>query len=834
MKRIIIFLGFIFLCQLEGLTQSKVDDLKTQKVMVIGHAHMDPVYRWRWNEIERREVYKTFSDVLNVMDEYPEVRFAQSSLLYYLTIQKKFPKLFDKVKQSIADGRWSVVGGQWVETDESMPSGESLIRQFLISQDYYSKNLGISNIDIAWSPDAFTGHVGTLPKIYSGCGINTYVFSRAAPEGKKVFWWESNDGSRLMAYKIPDHYNPNFGRMPSYIKDWVETSEYDLPMVTVGKGDHGGGPGESDFVAMQRLSENAGLDFEFISPEDYFDDLRNKEISWPVQKSEFGIQPNGDQWLGCYTSQAKIKKLNRYYENKLIAAEKFMTIGTMHKGKPFFPREDFKDAWRILLFNNFHDVIPGTLTGLGAQDVYADYEKLDDIVSMQLNAGLENIGNRINSEMEGIPLVVYNPLSWAVSQQVYADLTFVRKLEAFSLIDSNGKEIPYMIVEQSKNGLSARVLLAADNVPALGYKVFEVVERSPQTMESDLKVNGNQAQNKHYIVTWDDQGISSIYSKDLQKEVLERNGNMLQLLEDNGSAWSLKLTGKEYDLESLKGPAVVEQSPLKVVIQWEDYYQTSKLTRYLILKANSSQIDFEMDIDWHSHNKVLRVVFPTNVKDGLAFYDQPYGYAQREETGRDFPAQKWIDCSNDDWGVSLLNDGKYGFTIVDGKLSMSVVRGARGMDPRMDEGTHSFKYSLIPHRGDWKNADTPLKAWELNQPLIAKQENHHRGEISGWMLADQSFPREKSFFGIDSDHAIISVIKTAQDAYNPNPLIMRIVETEGRDENITVRLPYPARFIRECNHLEEEIEERSSIKEEGDKFAFKIGHDQIRTFKVYF
>jgi alpha-mannosidase len=347
-------------------------------------------------------------------------------------------------------------------------------------------------------------------------------------------------------------------------------------------------------------------------------------------------------------------------------------------------------------------------------------------------------------------------------------------------------------------------------------------------------VEGNQAQNNHYIVTWDDHGISSIFSKDLQQEVLGGKGNMLQLYEDNGSAWSLKLTGTAYDIKPLRGPVVVEQSPLKVVIKWEDYYQTSKFTRFLILRANSSQIDFKMDIDWHSHNKVLKVVFPTAVKNGRAFYDQPYGYAQREETGRDFPAQKWIDCSNDDWGVSLLNDGKYGFTIIEGKLSMSVVRGARGMDPRMDEGNHSFKYSLIVHRGDWKKADTPLKAWELNQPLIAKQENHHRGEISGWMLADQSFPREKSFFGIDSDHAIISVVKTAQDAYNPNPLILRIVETEGRDENITVRLPYPAKLIRECNHLEEEIEERSSIQQEGDRFTFKIGHDQIRTFKVLF
>ena len=192
-----------------------------QKVRVAGHAHMDPVYRWRWNEIENREVYNTFFNVLNMMDKYPDLKFTQSSLLYYSSIQQRSPEVFERVKQYIANKRWSVVGGQWVETDESMPSGESLIRQFLISKDYYSKHLGIESIPIAWSPDMFTGHTSTIPKIYVGCGIKYYVFSRAAPEGKKIFWWESSDGTRLLGYKIPDHYNPSFGKMPEYIKEWT-------------------------------------------------------------------------------------------------------------------------------------------------------------------------------------------------------------------------------------------------------------------------------------------------------------------------------------------------------------------------------------------------------------------------------------------------------------------------------------------------------------------------------------------------------------------------------------------------------------------------------------
>ncbi len=198
--------------------------------MSSGHAHMDPVYRWRWNEIINRELDKTFTDVLGVLDDYPDLHFVQSYLLYYETIQNNFPELFARINKSIEQNRWSVVGGQWVEADETLSSGESLIRQFLVARDYYSKNLKIDDVNIAWSPDVFTGHPVTLPKIYAGCGVQNYVFSRSEPEGKKVFWWESIDGSRILAYKIPGHYNPTFRQLPEYIDTWVKTADYDNPI----------------------------------------------------------------------------------------------------------------------------------------------------------------------------------------------------------------------------------------------------------------------------------------------------------------------------------------------------------------------------------------------------------------------------------------------------------------------------------------------------------------------------------------------------------------------------------------------------------------------------
>ncbi|MDX1286210.1 MAG: hypothetical protein R3182_14420, partial [Draconibacterium sp.] len=533
-----------------------------QKVQILGHAHMDPVYRWRWNEIENREIYKTFSDVLNVLEKYPDLQFAQSYLLYYETIQKKFPNLFVEVKQSIKDKRWSVTGGQWVEPDENLSSGESLIRQFLIAHDYYTKNLGLENINITWSPDNFTGHPGTLPKIYAGCGVKNYVFSRDAPEGKKVFWWESKDGSRILGYKIPGHYNPTFRDMPKYLDEWIEISGYNLPLVTFGKGDHGGGPGEADFRALKMLSENSMLEFEHISPENYFETLHNSGKTWPIQKTEFGHQPRGGSFLGCYTSQAKIKLFNRKLENQLLAAEKFSAIGTMHKGKPFYTREDFAEAWKILLFNQFHDIIPGTLTGLAADDAIKDYKKLNQIVTEQLNAGLENIGNRINtSEMEGIPLVVYNPHSWNVSSYVNADIQFVQPVSEFIITDKNGTQVNFSVLKESKDKTKFRVNLIANDIPGLGYKVLEVKKGKAEKLDSDLKVFENKIENEHYRIEWDETGVTQIFSKKTNQNVLEGTGNNLKLLEDNGSSWSLDITGKEYEITSLKSPEIIYSSP---------------------------------------------------------------------------------------------------------------------------------------------------------------------------------------------------------------------------------------------------------------------------------
>jgi alpha-mannosidase len=825
---VIIFMGSSNL-----FSQEENNGQKEITVHMVGHAHIDPVYRWRWNDVRDRNLDFTFNNALDMLDQYPELTFSQSQLLFYESVQKNSPELFKRITHQISEDRWHVVGGQWIEPDEVLTSGESMIRQFLVAHDYYNRELGIDSISIAWSPDAFTGHPNTLPKIYSGCGIDYYVFSRSAPEDKRVFWWEGRDESRVLAYKIPDHYMPDYNNLAGTVKNWSEITNHKEVMMTFGKGDHGGGPQPQQIERLNRIDRsNDSINIVFGTSLDYFDNLPSGNSDWPVYKSELR-----KGFTGCYTSQAKIKRKNRKLENRLLTAEKFATIGCMYHRKPFFPRQDFLSAWKILLFNQFHDIIPGTMVSLAVNDVMKDYQTLDALTSDLLNYGLELIGSRIDTRMDGIPLVVYNPHSWEVTDYTRTNIRFVEKPENFKIIDQDKNSIPYQINSWSDDGLTANITIHAKEIPPTGYKTYEVLKEPHNRIDTELIVKSNRIENEYYVVEWDESGLTSIYSKTMDREILNGHGNALKLLREKAgesSSWGLSVSEEQIDLKSMHSPRIIKESPLQATVQWKDRSRSSKFTRKMTIKTGSPRIDFQLKVDWHESNKLLRVSFPIDIEDGNAYYEQPYGYIKRELNDKEKPAQKWVDLSNDQYGAALLNNGKNGFMINESSINMSVVRGPQGMDPRMDEGNHSFGYALVVHEGDWKDANIPQKALEFNQTLKSMQELHHIGKTNAWYTGNTTLPREHSFFGVDNDHVILSSIKVKRDEYNPAKVILRVFETEGKSGNVKVNLPTEPKNITECNHLEEPISPKSKINKDEDGFSFKIGHNQIRTFLVEF
>ncbi|MBN1995906.1 alpha-mannosidase [candidate division KSB1 bacterium] len=829
------------------ITQFCTAEIPPQDITVhlVGNAHIDLAYRWRWNETVDRVGPDTFEGVLHMMEIEPDLTFAQSQLALYEVIQANHPAMFGAIRRKIESGHWALVGGQWSEPDAILAGGESYIRQFLVGMEYAERHLGVKKVEIAWVPDSFCGQANTLPQIYSGCGIKYYVFGRGAPEGKRIFRWSGPDGSNVLAYKVPRHYNLRVDReLVQIVSEWCKVTGYPHAMVLYGEGDHGGGPREPDIQNVRELqSEKDFPALVYNTPEKYFAELDRSGRQWPEYSGEIGLGTGeaGDlqgSWRGSYTSQARVKKANRDMENLLLTAEKFATIGAMLQRKPLYPRVDFREAWKIVLRNQFHDILPGTSIGDVFDDVMQDYAHVKNEGERLLMFGLETIGSRVDTRGEGRPVVVYNPLSWTRTDVVQAAVRFVVGPEELNVQDYAGANIPFQVDGWSEDGLTAYISFLAQDIPPLGFKLYRILNQKPPQIRTDLKLGPDYLVNEYFNIRWDAAGLTYIYDKRLDKNIITATANIPQLLgESRSSSWDLFLSGERLPVSKWGEPGVLANGPVSCVLVWQDYTHDSFITRELILKAGVPRVEFRMTVDWHDHDKLLQIVFPVNVNNGRAFYEQPYGVIERPADGADWPAQNWIDLSSDSMGVALLNNGKYGFDISDRTMRMSVVRGARDMDPRMDEGVHVFDYALYSHAGDWRHGLVTRQALELNHRLIAVQENQHIGNLPDWGTGRKnefSLPPEHSFFSTSCDNVVISAVKVQQGDWSPANVVLRLFEAHGKDSRVTVHLPALLKKIVETNHLEQPFNEQKKIETGEKSFTVNIGRFEIKTFLITF
>ena len=826
------------------------------QIRLAGNAHIDLAYRWRWNETVKRVIPDTFWGVLRMMDQEQGLTFAQSQIAIYEQTGLHYPDLLKAIKKRIDDGSWSVTGNQWSEPDEMLCSGESYIRQFLLGSEFMRETNLAPLSRIVWTPDAFTGHASSLPKIYKGCGMENYLFMRAAPDNMRVFWWESDDGSRILAYNLPAPYNTRLvPAMWESIKEWHRITGYPEALIVYGEGDHGGGPRNTDMEALSKLREIPGMPpITFESPDKYFARLNTSGHNWPVYKGELGVSipepkihhTEGEQsgtitvdmgnscpWCACFTSQAHIKRLNRQAENALLAAETFATIGTKMQGKPFYPRVDFREAWKVLLRNQFHDILPGTCIGDAADDAVNDLKSvIKEAKRLQL-FGLETVGSRIDTRGEGVPIVIYNPLAWQRTDLADVDIRFVTPVQTFVVKDTTGDEIPYLMNDISYDRCNFRITLLAKDIPSSGFRMMRVFAGQHPKPIDGIIAGKDFAENEYYRVKWNNEGVTSIVCKQSGRELLTGSGNQLMLLEATAnSAWGMQLTDTQVPFTTLEGPQIFENTPLRLTVAWEDMAGESRFVRQMIIEKGIPQVKFRILADWHEHDRALKVFFPVAVKNGTATYENPYGYIERPLVKAELPAQNWVDLSNDEWGISLFNDGRNAFTLDEGLMGMTVLYNSRDMDPRMDHGQQEVCYAITSHTGDWRGNRIVQRALEFNRPLMAMQENKHIATTSGW-TTEVALGSEESFYGIeDNDHVIISVIKILQENWAPEHVVLRIVETEGRDGHVSVRLPASLLDVVESDHIENPLPKQPELTRTDKGFSFNIGHNQIRTFIV--
>jgi alpha-mannosidase len=708
---------------------------------MIGNAHIDPVWLWQWPE-GYQEVRATFSSALDRMDEYPEFVFTSNSIVFFAWIEEHDPELFERIRARIAEGRWQVVGGWWLEPDCNIPSGESLVRHALYGQRYLREKFGLTATTGA-NFDSF-GHSAAIPQLLRNSGMDSYVFLRPGPKERSlpgpIFWWQSPDGSRVLAYRIPHEY----GSPPGDLGEQVDKALAQLPedepelMVFYGVGNHGGGPTRENLDSIERLAEQ-GL--RCSSPRAFFDRINGRDL--PVVEGELLHHSPG-----CYSAHSGIKRWNRRTENLLQRAEKWSVVAEAVAGQPY-PHEQLREAWKLLLFNQFHDTLAGTAIKPAYEDARDELGYTAAVAGRAFNRAVQAIARQIDIPLEESthPIVVFNPHLWPVTTDVELEIGGFRDNEP-RMTDDGGEDVPVQRTRSFATVTSnrGRIVFRAE-LPPLGYRTY----RLRPGEESDERFGGEPALD------------------------IPPPGAHAVVLNDSSDTWGHGVrayddVAGEFERTSVN---VVEDGPLRKVIRVKSAYGSSTLVEEYLVSAGLPYVDVRVTVDWHEQLKLLKLRYAT--RGGEATFEVPYGHVVRPTDGAENPAQAWVDCG----GLSVANDAKYGHDVKDGSIGLTALRSpvyawhhprqldAEGIYDYLDQGRQEFRLRLIPHAGDWRDAGTVRLAAELNQPVFALLESFHSGPL----------PRTTSFGECGDGSAIVPVLKGAEDE---DALVARVHESTGR------------------------------------------------------
>ncbi|MBI4428527.1 MAG: alpha-mannosidase [Ignavibacteriales bacterium] len=781
------------------------------------NAHIDA--SWLWRDVETIEVCKnTFESVLHMMDVRPDFTYTQSSAAYYDWMERLYPESFDAMRRRIKDGRWEVVGGMWVEPDCNLPGGESWMRHLLYSKRYFRSKLGV-DVKIGWNPDSF-GYNWNMPQFYANAGIDAFITQKIGWNETnvflhRVFWWESPDGSRVLSYFPFDYVNEvtNPYRLVDWLRQFEANTGFSNMLVLFGVGDHGGGPSLEMLARIDRLKT---LDIypsvELGNTASYLAWIRQQDLTHlPVWTDELYLEYH----QGTFTTQAKMKEENRRAEVLLTNAEKFSTLSTLTGAN--YNSDNLEAAWRLTLFNQFHDILPGS----GIRENYIDanekYAEVENIGTFELKRALESITARINTSSirNATPLVVFNALSWERTDLARFDLPQGNEDE-YVVSDAQGKVVPSQIVQ--KDRLNREILFLAENVPLFGYKLYQLRKQKRSSGTTPLKASKTSIENEFFKISIDPETgwVASILDKRVNKEILNGPANELELLADYPSAWdawNIGLTGVKYP-SRLRRIEVAEAGDVRAIVRvHRDYlkpgtkkdfptedFPSSFFTQDIILHQGLDRIDFTTKVDWWEEKTFLKVAFPLAISDTVATFEIPFGTIQRSTLMRDswekakveVPAQRWADLSQQQYGVSLLNYAKHGYEVKGNTMRLSLLRSPKWPDPTADRGKHSIRYALYPHRGTWKDASTVQRGYEFNNPLIVFPASLHKG----------SLPGVHSFIQLSPSNLVLTTLKKAEDG---NAWIVQWYDSKGEDSEAKLTLPVPPKSVVLSNFMEEEV-----------------------------
>jgi alpha-mannosidase len=816
-KLIIIF--FLASCWVSTTRAQTAPKPKDYTAHVVGYAHMDMAWLWRWEESIHDIMFNTFTNQIRLMEQNPDYTFSQDQAVVLDSMEHFYPDVFKALQEKARTGNFVPATSGWVQMDENVSDGESLVRQFLYGQKYSKEKFG-HYVRFAWQPDVF-GHPVTMPQIAHKAGIELYLFNRPHdPTRPPIIWWQGLDGSRVLGYTSPGEYTQTMDHFHTTVLGMKNADRAGVKniMVLYGMGDHGGGPNPDDIAGIAKL--NASPDEIRVKPTnvaEYIDILLTEKKDFPVYEKE--LNP---VFPGCYTTQVEMKRHNRQSEQLLLNAEKMSELAAFFDYRDYYPVRDISEAWKLALLNQAHDLAAGSGIGPIYADAARQYQEIFERGNRALNFSLQNLGLQLDTRGEGVPLVVYNPQSWDRTGLVTAEVS------AFSLparmVAVHGEEkAPVQILKApAKAGAreAATVAFVAQKVPQMGLKLYRLVADTgnPTVAASSLQVGSEprpylENESLRLEINPETGNIARLYDKANKREAFHGEGNSLTAWEDTaeqalktskeyaGPAWDVGFTGKKWDIDKAARVEITEQGPVRATIRVVHRFRDSEFTQDISLVAGAPRVDVAMTLDWYERATFLKAGFPVGVTSSKVSAEIPYGVIERDQTGEEAVMGKWVDISGSDYGVAIINNGRNGYDAKDNAIHLSVIHGPWAPDPRADEGEHTFGYSIYPHHGGWREGQVQFQALAFNSPLLALQEPQHASPQEQWAGKKGGLPDAYSFIKTHSDHVVLYALKQMEGFYDTDA-IARFVECEGREGDVTLELPRKLR-VTETTLLED-------------------------------
>ena len=789
-----------------GVTESKA------VVNCIGHTHIDVAWLWDLDQTKQK-TERSFSTVLKLMEEYPEYKFFSSQPQLFDFLKERNPDLYAKVKEKILEGRWEVDGSMWLEADCNLTSGESLVRQIQFGKRFFKEEFG-KDCTTVWLPDVF-GYSASLPQIMQKSGVDTFVTAKIGWNDTNrmpydMFKWRGIDGSEVFAYFLStcrcDPRNGVYDETyttytapitPMYILGtWnrFQQKEFsDTVIMSYGWGDGGGGPTREDIERERRLAQGIpGIPKAQLEGLDT--SIKTIKTSYDKNAAELGRKPiwNGELYFeyhrGTLSSVPQVKMNNRKGEFALMNTELFSVLGGMLYGMEY-PSAVLKKDWKLLLLNQFHDILPGSSIADVYKDSEAQFEEIFEDANGVIDGVLDTLASQVDAN-EG--LLVFNPNGFAANGTVCVDgVTYIAK-----------------------------------DIPAFGYKVVE--KKSP---ECKVTATENTLENSCYKIVFDKSGaIVSLIDKRENRELVKGGRTLNQMVACQDSPyqyhnWEMTPYHKQNQWCLNEGAEVtaLDEGDRTGFLIVKRYGKSTIRQRVYLYEDGIDRIDFVTDVDWKETEQLLKTLFPLDLNVDKAKYDIQFGHVERathDNTSWDSArfesaAQKWVDASENNYGVAILNDGKYGFGVNDGDLSMTIIKSGGFPFEGASVKAPTFTYSILPHKGNGVAGGIVEQSYVLNRPFFVREVRKTKGKL----------PCEYSLLDCKTAGVIVETVKGAEEG---NGIVVRMYE--AYKERKTARISIPkAKEVFLCDLNETELEK---LPLNGGMVEFIIKPFELVTLKI--